>query len=66
MFLLLCSGTTPCTRCVTSAQQCIYDQNSDRRRKEYTTGLLKIHTTLCRLAATLRSAGPEELLWLVW
>ncbi|KAJ5369328.1 uncharacterized protein N7496_009088 [Penicillium cataractarum] len=61
-----CSGTAPCTRCATSAQQCLYDQTSDRRRKEYTVGLFKFHTTLCQLAATLRSAAPEELLSLVW
>ncbi|KAJ5461050.1 uncharacterized protein N7458_002602 [Penicillium daleae] len=61
-----CSGTTPCTRCSTTPQQCLYDQSSDRRRKEYTGGLLKFQTTLCQLAATLRSAAPEELSWLVW
>ncbi|KAJ5883459.1 uncharacterized protein N7473_010345 [Penicillium subrubescens] len=61
-----CSGTTPCTRCATSAQQCLYDETSDRRRKEYTAGLLKFHTALRQLAATLRSAAPEELSWLVW
>lgn len=33
---------------------------------EYTAGLLKFHTALCQLAATLRSAAPEELSWLVW
>jgi hypothetical protein len=51
---------------VTSAQQCLYDPSSDRRRKEYTAGLLKSQNTLCRVAAALRSATPDELSFLVW
>ncbi|KAJ5674368.1 uncharacterized protein N7477_004302 [Penicillium maclennaniae] len=61
-----CSGTTSCERYATETRQCLYDQTGDRRRKAYIAGLLNSHAALCRLAAKLRSAAPEEISWLVW
>lgn len=59
--LAQCSGTTPCTTCMTEICKCSYDPARDRRRKTYTAELLNFRVALCRMAATLRSGTPEEI-----
>jgi hypothetical protein len=56
-----CSGTNPCTTCMTESRQCLYDPTRDRRRKAHTAELLNFRVALSRTAAKLRSGTPEEL-----
>ncbi|KAJ5100883.1 hypothetical protein N7456_006935 [Penicillium angulare] len=57
-----CSGTTPCSKCATGASQCIYDPNSDRRRKAHVAELTTSHITLCRMTAKLRSDAVDDVI----
>ncbi|OGE46882.1 hypothetical protein PENARI_c094G05795 [Penicillium arizonense] len=56
-----CSGTNPCTTCMTESRQCLYDPARDRRRKAHTAELLNFRVALSRTAAKLRSGTPEEI-----
>lgn len=66
IYLVQCSGATPCMRCAAKGHQCLYDRASDRRRKAHTAELLTFRVALYRMAATLRSGPLEEILWLIW
>jgi hypothetical protein len=66
IYLLQCSGATPCTTCASEGRQCLYDPTRDRRRKAYTAELLNFRVALCRMAAKLRSGTLEEISWLIW
>lgn len=61
-FQIQCSGKTPCSTCVTEACRCIFDPNSDRRRKAHVAELMKSHVTLCRVTAKLRSDTVDEVI----
>ncbi|KAJ5751420.1 uncharacterized protein N7511_008385 [Penicillium nucicola] len=56
-----CSGTNPCTTCMTESRQCLYDPARDRRRKAHTAELLNFRVALSRTVAKLRSGTPEEI-----
>ncbi|KAJ6118828.1 hypothetical protein N7471_013448 [Penicillium samsonianum] len=60
-----CSGTTPCTTCVTEGRQCLYDLASDRRRKAHTAELLNFRDALYRMTAKLHSGTPEKISFLI-
>ncbi|KAJ5778382.1 hypothetical protein N7520_001628 [Penicillium odoratum] len=61
-----CSGTIPCTRCITEKCDCIYNPLGDRRSKAYIAELLGFHAALCRIVTTLRSGNSDEISWLMW
>ncbi|PYH98823.1 hypothetical protein BO71DRAFT_370585 [Aspergillus ellipticus CBS 707.79] len=61
-----CSGTMPCTRCITKECECIYDPTSDRRSKAYISELLNSQAALCRIVSMIRSGAYDEISCLLW
>ncbi|CAG7956599.1 unnamed protein product [Penicillium salamii] len=60
-----CSGTTPCTTCMTENRKCLYDPARDRRRKTHTAELLNFRVAFNQMVDKLRSGTPEEIYSLI-